>query len=173
MSETGNNQPSTIKSYVDSGIAAAQNLVGSVTGNNVDQKQAEDRKARSQAEHAASHSAAKAGPLNLSSSGAATIDNQDRRQGKTDQLVGSGKEFAGNVVGSENLRREGRDQNAEGQGQEAYGQLKDLASGVADRVTGTIGAVASSVVGNKEAQSDYKTQHDKGKTTQRGVEIEA
>lgn len=101
-------------------------------GNTADQRQAEDRKANAQAEYAASHSAAKAGPLNLSSSGAATVDNHDRREGKTDQLVGSGKEFAGNVIGSENLKREGKDQNAQGQGQEAYGQLKDLASGVGE-----------------------------------------
>jgi uncharacterized protein YjbJ (UPF0337 family) len=99
-------------------------------GNTADQQQAEDRKAHAEAEHDASHATAKAGPFNLSSSGAATVDNRSRREGKADQLVGSGKEFVGNAIGSENLKREGKDQNAQGQGKEAYGQLKDYTSGV-------------------------------------------
>lgn len=74
--------------------------------------------------------AVKAGPFNLSSSGAATLDNQNRRDGKSNQIVGSGKEFVGNAIGSDNLKREGRDQNAEGKGQEAAGQIADFASGV-------------------------------------------
>lgn len=66
----------------------------------------------------------------MSSSGAATVDNQNRREGKSDQFVGSGKEFVGNAIGSDSLKREGREQNAQGQGQEAAGQVTDFASGV-------------------------------------------
>lgn len=99
-------------------------------GNPVDQSQAEDKKTHAELEQNASHVAAKAGPLNLSSSGAVTVDNKDRRDGKADQIIGSGKEFVGNAIGSDSLRREGRDQNTEGQGREAAGQLKDFTSGV-------------------------------------------
>jgi uncharacterized protein YjbJ (UPF0337 family) len=172
MSGTGDSQPSTLRSYADSGIAAVQNVIGSLTGNPVDQRQAEDKKAHAELEHDASRAAAKAGPFNLSSSGAATVDNKDRRDGKADQVIGSGKEFVGNVVGSDSLKREGRDQNTEGQGQEAAGQLKDFTSGVANRVTGTIGAAVSGLTGNTQAKSDFENQHDKGKTSQRGVEAE-
>ncbi|CUS14119.1 unnamed protein product [Tuber aestivum] len=173
MSGTGDSQPSTLKSYANSGIAAVQGAVGSLTGNPVDQRQAEDKSAHAESERDASHVAAKAGPFNLSSSGAATIDNKDRRDGKSNQIIGSGKEFVGNTIGSDSLKREGRDQNTEGQGQEAAGQLKDFAEGAADRVTGTIGAAASSLTGNTQAQSDFENQHDKGKTSQRSVEAEA
>jgi len=172
MSGSGNSQPSTLKSYTDSGIAAVQSAVGSLTGNPVDQRQAEDRKAHAELERNASHVAAKAGPFNLSSSGAVAVDNKNRRDGKADQIIGSGKEFVGNTIGSDSLKREGRDQNAEGQGREAAGQLQDFTSGVANRVTGTIGAAMSGLTGNTQAQSDFADQHDKGKTSQRGVEAE-
>lgn len=143
------------------------------TGNTAEKNAAEQRKAHAKLENDASHIAVKAGPFNLSSSGAATVDNQDRRDGKFNQAVGSGKEFVGNAVGSDNLKREGREQNAEGQGQEAAGQIADFASGVgkftflliaqlsdinwilANRVTGTIGSLASGIVGNKEAQCKF------------------
>lgn len=91
---------------------------------------ADQRKAHAELEHDASHIAAKAGPFTISSSGAATIDNQDRRDGKFNQVIGSGKEAVGNAVGSDDLRREGMNQNAEGQGQEAAGQIADFATGV-------------------------------------------
>ncbi|PWW78277.1 hypothetical protein C7212DRAFT_358273 [Tuber magnatum] len=100
ISGTGNNQPSTLKSYADSGIAAVHSVVGSLTGNPVDQRQAEDRKAHAELERDAPRAAAKAGPFNLSSSGAATIDNKDRRDGKIDQILGSGKEFGSKYRGS-------------------------------------------------------------------------
>ncbi|KAG0635910.1 hypothetical protein HOY80DRAFT_1011564 [Tuber brumale] len=97
MSGTGDNQPSTLRSYADCGIAAVQSVIGSLTGNPVDQSQAEDKKVHAELEHDASRVAAKAGPFNLSSSGAATVDNKDRRDGKADQAIGSGKEFVGNI----------------------------------------------------------------------------
>lgn len=99
-------------------------------GNAADKTAADQRKAHAELEHDASHIAVKAGPFNLSSSGAATIDNKNRREGKSDQFVGSGKEFVGNAIGSDSLKREGREQNAEGQGQEAAGQITDFASGI-------------------------------------------
>ncbi|PUU78470.1 hypothetical protein B9Z19DRAFT_1048395 [Tuber borchii] len=105
MSGSENSQPSTLKSYTGSGIAAVQSVVGSLTGNPVDQRQVEDRKAHAELEHNASHVAAKAGPFNLSSSGAVAVDNKNRRDGKADQIIGSGKEFVGNTIGSDSLKR--------------------------------------------------------------------
>jgi uncharacterized protein YjbJ (UPF0337 family) len=81
-----------------------------------------------------------------------TVDNEDRTAGKKDQLVGSGKEFIGNAVGSADLKREGRQQNQEGQGREAAGQLKDYVGGAADRVTGTIGSAVAGLTGNTQVQ---------------------
>jgi len=92
-----------------------------------------------------------AGPLNFSTSGV-TVDNEDRTRGKKDQMAGSGKEFVGNVVGSDNLKTEGRRQNEEGQGREAAGQIKDYVGGAVDRATGTIGAAVAGVTGNSQAK---------------------
>jgi len=171
MSAPNSNQPSTIKSYVDSASATIQNAVGSLTGNPVDKQVAADRHVDAQAERDASRAGAKVGPLTFSTAGV-TTDNQDRTGGKKDQMLGSGKEFMGNMTGSEQLKREGRQQNAEGQGREAAGQIKDYTGGMADRVTGTLGSVAAAVVGNPDAQNAYQKQHDTGKTNVRGVEAE-
>lgn len=145
------NQPSTVKSYIDSADAAVMNAISSVTGNGVDKRAAEEKRADAHAEHEASKLGAKAGPFNLSTAGV-TVDNEDRTGGKKDQVVGSGKEFVGNVVGSRDLQAEGRRQNEEGQGREAAGQVKDYVGGAVDRVTGTIGTAVSGLTGNSQAK---------------------
>lgn len=60
----------------------------------------------------------------------------------------------------------------EGQEQEARGQLSDLGSGMADRVTGTVGGAVAGLTGNKAAQAEYEKQHNTGKTQQRGAEAD-
>lgn len=45
-------------------------------------------------------------------------------------------------------------------------------SGISDRVTGTVGGAFAGITGNKAAQSSYQDQHDAGKTTQRGAEVD-
>lgn len=72
----------------------------------------------------------------------------------------------------QSLKQQGRQQNLEGQEQEARGQLSDLGSGAADRVTGTIGGAVAGLTGNKAAEAEYKKQHDTGKTQQRGAEAD-
>ncbi|KAI5814971.1 hypothetical protein BZA77DRAFT_388758 [Pyronema omphalodes] len=171
MSANNNQQPSTIRSYIDSADAAVMNAIGSVTGNSADKRAANEQHANADAERNASRAGASAGPLNFSASGV-TVDNEDRLQGKKDQLVGSGKEFVGNVVGSSDLKAQGRQQNQEGQGQEAAGQIKDYVGGAVDRVTGAVGSAVAAVTGNKGAQESYQRQHDTGKTNVRGVEAE-
>ncbi|KAI5853987.1 hypothetical protein BZA05DRAFT_473312 [Tricharina praecox] len=166
-----NQQPSTVKSYVDSAAATVQNVVGSITGNPIDKQAAADKHVAADAERDASRAGAKAGPLNFSTSGV-TVDNEDRIGGKKDQFVGSGKEFMGNTLGNDALVREGRRQNDEGQGREAAGQIKDYVGGAADRVTGAIGSVVAGITGNPQAQSAYQSQHDQGKTNVRGVEAD-
>lgn len=70
-------------------------------------------------------------------------------------MIGSGKEFVGNVIGSPSLANEGRRQNEQGQGQEAVGQLKDYSGGVVDRITGTVGAAVAGFTGNTEARGKF------------------
>lgn len=76
------------------------------------------------------------------------------------------------MLGAEGLKREGIQQNKEGKGQEAQGQLSDLGGGIADRAKGTIGGAVAGLTGNPDAKQASQEQHDKGKTLQRGVESE-
>lgn len=76
------------------------------------------------------------------------------------------------MVGAEGLKREGQQQNAEGKGQEAQGQLSDYGSGIGDRVKGSVGGAAAALTGDKEGQEKYRLQHDDGKTAQRSAEAD-
>ncbi len=136
------------------------------------QAKADQTRAKATTEHDASQSAIKAGPFTLGSSGAATKDNPDRTQGAWDQTIGSGKETVGNLLGDESLKRQGREQNLQGQGQEAKGQLSDFGNGVGDRVKGTMGSAAAGLTGNREKQERMQDRHDDGKTRQRGAELD-
>ena len=86
--------------------------------------------------------------------------------------MGSMKETAGNLMGNDNLKQQGREQNLQGQGQEAKGQINDLGQGLGDRVGGTLGSAYASVTGNQSAKQAYEDQHDQGKSRQRGVELD-
>ena len=134
------------------------------------QNAADQKKGKAEAESDLSHSAVKAGPFTMSSSGAATQDDPDRTKGSYNQTMGSAKETVGNIFGAQGLKNEGRQQNAEGQGQEAKGQLNDYGSGIAGRVQGTLGGAASGLMGDKSEQARYQEMHDKSKTQQRGAE---
>jgi len=57
------------------------------------------------------------------------------------------------------------EQNAEGKGQEAQGQLNDLGSGIANRVSGTVGGIVAGVTGDRQAQIDAEQKHDVGKVS--------
>ena len=73
---------------------------------------------------------------------------------------------------SQNLKQQGERQNAEGKAQEAQGQLSDLGSGIANRVTGTVGGAVAGITGDRDAQLKAQEQHDVGKTQQRGAEYD-
>lgn len=68
------------------------------------------------------------------------------------------------------MKKEGREQNLAGQGQEAQGQLNDLSSGISNRVSGAVGGAVAGLTGDKEAQAKAQEKHDIGKTQQRGAE---
>ena len=136
------------------------------------QAKADDYKAKGAAESDLSHAAAKAGPFTISSSGAPAKDSSDRTQGAWDQTVGSGKETLGNLIGSQDLKQQGREQNLQGQGQEAKGQLSDLGKGISDRTQGAVGGAVASLTGDRTEQARYNDMHDEGKTRQRGVELD-
>lgn len=78
----------------------------------------------------------------------------------------------GGILGSEEMKKDGREQNAAGRGQEAQGQLNDLGSGVKNRVQGSVGGAVAGIVGDREKEEERRDQHDAGKTQQRGVESE-
>jgi len=170
MSANNNNQPSTLQSYIDSATGAVQGAVGSILGSGSDQNEGQAKQKKAEAEYDASHATAKLPGYSASSSGAVTKDDHDRTAGSWNQTVGSAKEFGGGLIGSESLKQSGRDQNLSGQQQEARGQVNDLASGFADRVTGTVGGALAGLTGDRQTQAEYEKRHDTGKTQQRGVE---
>lgn len=86
--------------------------------------------------------------------------------------MGSAKETVGNLLGNENLKQQGREQNFQGQGQEAKGQLSDLGKGIGDRVQGSVGGAVAGLTGDRAEQAKYADIHDEGKTRQRGVELD-
>lgn len=86
--------------------------------------------------------------------------------------MGSAKESVGGLLGAEGLKREGIQQNREGKGQEAQGQLSDLGGGMTDRAKGAAGSAFAGLTGNKTEQAKYQTQHDVGKTQQRSAEAD-
>ena len=136
------------------------------------QAQADQSKAKAQAEHNASHTAARFGGVSVSSTGVPAVDSQDRTQGQWEQTIGSAKETIGGLIGSEGLKQQGRDQNRQGQGQEAQGQLSDLGQGISDRVQGTVGGAFAGLTGDHDKQQLYMDQHDEGKSRRRGVEVD-
>lgn len=70
----------------------------------------------------------------------------------------------------QSLKKDGREQNAAGQGQEASGQLNDYTSGIGNRVSGTVGGAVAGITGDRQKQQDAQDKHDIGKTQQRGAE---
>lgn len=76
----------------------------------------------------------------------------------------------GGLVGSQDLKRAGAEQNAQGKEQEAKGQLTDFGSGVSNRVSGAVGGAVAGITGDREAQVKAQEKHDVGKTQQRGAE---
>ena len=70
----------------------------------------------------------------------------------------------------QSLKNSGRQQNLEGQHQEAKGQLSDLGSGIAGRAQGTVGGAVAGITGDKVGQEHYDQMRADGKAQQRGVE---
>jgi uncharacterized protein YjbJ (UPF0337 family) len=179
---------STLQSYIDSASGAAQSALGSLIGSNADkvcwihsigsqhktdtwQTAGENKKAEADIKHDASHAGANIGGYSVSASGVAEND-PNRSAGSWNQTLGSGKETLGNLIGNESLKQQGAQQNQEGKEQEAKGQLSDLGSGIADRVSGTVGGAVAGVTGNEFDKAKYQAKHDQGKTQQRGVEAD-
>lgn len=74
------------------------------------------------------------------------------------------------MLSIQSLKNSGRQQNLEGQQQEAKGQLSDLGSGMASRAQGTVGGAVSGLMGDKEGKEHYDNMRAEGKSQQRGVE---
>jgi len=173
MSSNDNGSSSTVKSYIDQATGAAQSAFGSVTGSYYDKNEGETTKQQGEAEHTASHITAKFGPYSADpNTGATAKDDPDRSTGSWDQTIGSAKESLGNLVGNENLRRTGAEQNASGKSQEAKGQLRDLGQGISDRAQGALGSIGAAVTGDRSEEAKWRDVHDEGKVRQRGAEAD-
>jgi len=166
-----NDPTSTPQSYLDKATGAVQSALGSLTGSTADKAQGENRKETAAAEHDLSHTAAKTGPFSITPSGIAK-DDPNRSAGSWNQNVGAAKEAIGGFVGAEGLKQEGIQQNKEGKGQEAAGQMNDLGKGIGDRVGGTVGGAVAGLTGNQAQKTEAQRQHDEGKARQRGVEVD-
>jgi len=166
------NNTSTVKAAIDSVTGTAQEMLGKVIGSSGDEAKGQMRQGKAHAENEASHSTAKIPGFTASAEGTVTKDSKDRTTGQWNQTMGSTKEMVGGLLGSENLKAKGRQQNLEGQRQEAQAQVGDYVSGVGDRIQGTIGSAAAGLTGDKEGQKHYEQMHASGKTQQRGVEYD-
>lgn len=91
---------STLQSYVDSATGAAQNLMGSITGNTADQNKGDAKQDKAKLEHDASQATAKLPGFTATTSGVAK-DDPNRSAGSWNQTVGSAKETLGGLIGSE------------------------------------------------------------------------
>ncbi|KAM0720202.1 hypothetical protein Q7P37_004338 [Cladosporium fusiforme] len=164
-------ETSTLQSYVDTATGYAQSALGSVTGSQADKDQAEEKKAQGEAREDLSKAGATIGGYSVSAQGVAEND-PNRSAGSWNQTVGAGKEAIGGALGLEGMRKAGEQQNADGKGQEAQGQLSDLGKGISDRVGGTVGGAFAGLTGDEAEKKKRELQHDEGKTLQRGVESE-
>ncbi|EKV16099.1 Mismatched base pair and cruciform DNA recognition protein, putative [Penicillium digitatum PHI26] len=168
---TGN--VSTAQSYLNQATGLAQRTMGAVTGDSSTQAKGELKHEEGQAKKEASHKNAKLGSVTADpNTGAVAKDNPTRDTGSWDQTVGSAKESLGNLIGNENLRRTGVEQNAAGKEQEAKGQIKDWGEGIQNRAKGTLGSIGAAVTGNRSEEEKYRDLHDEGKVRQRGAEVD-
>ena len=141
-----------------------------VSVTNLSQAKGEATKDQAAAEKDASNTIGKLGPYTVTSSGGIAHDDPRRQEGSYNQTMGSAKEMVGNMLGAEGLKKEGQQQNAEGKGLEAEGQLADFGSGMKDRAQGTLGGMAAGITGDREKQEKYQLQHDDGKAQLRGAQ---
>ncbi|KFY09439.1 hypothetical protein V492_05494 [Pseudogymnoascus sp. VKM F-4246] len=163
------NNTSTIQSYIDSASGTVQSALGSLTGSTADSNAGQAKQDKANLEDAASHATLK-GPGFTATADGVSKDDPNRQKGAWNQTIGAGKEAVGGLVGSEDLKRAGQEQNAQGKGQEAQGQLNDLGSGVAGRVSGAVGGAVAGLTGDRDAQLEAQRKHDDGKAQQRGAE---
>ena len=136
----------------------------------VSQAKGEATKDQAAAEKEASNTFGKLGPYTVTGSGGIAHDDPRRQEGSYNQTMGSAKEMVGNIVGAEGLKKEGQQQNAEGKGLEAEGQLADFGSGMKDRAQGTLGGMVAGIKGDKEKQEENRLLHDDGKAQLRGAQ---
>lgn len=160
---------STLQSYIDSATGAIQSSVGNLTGSSADSNAGQAKQAKAQFENDASHATVKVPGFSATTDGIAR-DDPKRQQGAWNQTIGAGKEALGGLVGSEDLKRAGQEQNAAGEGQEAQGQLNDLGSGMTDRASGAVSGAVAGLTGDRDAQIEAQKRHDQGKALQRGAE---
>merc|ERR1711939_711692 len=94
---SSNDNTSSLQSVMDTATGYINSGIAAVTGSAGDQAKADQYKTKGEAESDLSHTAAKAGPFTISSSGAPAKDNSQRTQG---QLSDLGKGVSDRVQGA-------------------------------------------------------------------------
>ncbi|KAF1981591.1 hypothetical protein K402DRAFT_467387 [Aulographum hederae CBS 113979] len=166
---SGNN--STLGAAVEQAKGVVNDAVAYVTGSSADQAKANEHKSKAQLEDEASHATVKVPGATISTSGVSK-DDPARSEGSWNQTMGSAKEAVGGLLGSENLKQAGAQQNQQGKEQEAEGLIQDYGDGIKGRVGGAVGGAVAGILGDKDEEARMKEKHDQAKTAQRGVEAD-
>lgn len=101
-----------------------------------------------------------------------TNDNSKQNNPTWNQTVGSSKEALGNLIGHENLRKSGEEQNEAGKEQKAEEQARTWGEAIGDRAKGTVGSVEAVVKGDVEKEKKYAELRKGGKEKEGEVERE-
>lgn len=79
-------------------------------------------------------------------------------------VAGTVKETIGNVTGSVDWQKAGKEQHAQGESEIKAAQAKGYAEGTKDQVSGKFDNVVGAVTGDKSQEMSGKAQQESGKT---------
>ncbi|TIB80045.1 hypothetical protein E3Q22_02170 [Wallemia mellicola] len=78
--------------------------------------------------------------------------------------VGSGKEFIGNTIGSQDLSKSGKEQHAQGEAERKEAEAKQYGEGLVDSATGKAKNIGGAITGDKDQQARGAAREQKGET---------
>ncbi|KAJ3726512.1 mismatched base pair and cruciform DNA recognition protein [Lentinula guzmanii] len=100
------------------------------------------------------------------SSDQTTSSEPSKANGQYNSMMGTTKEFIGNVTGADSWTQDGKDQHAKGEAEYNAAQATEYAKGTYDRAGGKIDSVVGAVTGDKQQQMSGNMRHDKGQVQQ-------